>query len=147
VKQDPALVTKAPKIKKEFGLIDWTKPADYIERFVRAMQPWPTAYTFLHRPGKEPMRVIVNCVQVVANFITEAKYPIPGRIHTGMRVLPHHGPLIELAKGLVVWAGNQSVVIVSELQPAGKKRMTSGEFLRGHDVVLPDVRFGPEVLS
>ena len=60
VKQDPALVTKAPKIKKEFGLIDWTKPADYIVRFVRAMQPWPTAYTFLHRPGKEPMRVIVN---------------------------------------------------------------------------------------
>ena len=60
VKQDPALVTKAPKIKKEFGLIDWTKPAEYIERFVRAMQPWPTAYTFLHRPGKEPMRVIVN---------------------------------------------------------------------------------------
>ena len=60
VKQDPALVTKAPKIKKEFGLIDWTKPADYIERFVRAMQPWPTAYTFLHRPGKESMRVIVS---------------------------------------------------------------------------------------
>src|SRR3954470_3580386 len=59
-KQDPALVTKAPKIKKDFGLIDWTKPADYIERFVRAMQPWPTAYTFLHRPGKEPMRLIVN---------------------------------------------------------------------------------------
>ena len=50
-KQDPALVTKAPKIKKEFGLIDWTKPADYIERFVRAMQPWPTAYTFHHRPA------------------------------------------------------------------------------------------------
>ena len=24
------------------------------------MQPWPTAYTFFHRPGKEPMRVIVN---------------------------------------------------------------------------------------
>lgn len=52
LKQDPALVTKAPKIKKEFGLIDWTKPADSICRHVRAMQPWPTAYTFLHRPGK-----------------------------------------------------------------------------------------------
>ena len=34
VKQDPALVTKAPKIKKEFGLIDWTKPA--VHRAVRA---------------------------------------------------------------------------------------------------------------
>src|SRR5437764_7724323 len=65
VKQDPALVTKAPKIKKEFGLIDWSKPAKYIARFVRAMQPWPTAYTFVHRPGKEPMRVIVTDVCVV----------------------------------------------------------------------------------
>ena len=53
-------MTKAPKIKKEFGLIDWSKPAGYICRFVRAMQPWPTAYTFLHRPGKEPMRVIIH---------------------------------------------------------------------------------------
>ncbi len=71
-KQDPALVTKAPKIKKEFGLIDWTKPAEYIERFVRAMQPWPTAYTFLHRPGKEPMRVIVN-KRSPADGITECR--------------------------------------------------------------------------
>ncbi|MFO0823006.1 MAG: hypothetical protein U0792_07785 [Gemmataceae bacterium] len=46
-------MTKAPKIKKEFGLIDWTKPAEYIERFVRAMQPWPTAYVPAS-PGKPP---------------------------------------------------------------------------------------------
>src|SRR5262249_47230682 len=46
VKQDPALVTKAPKIKKEFGLIDWSQEARYIARHIRAMQPWPTAYTF-----------------------------------------------------------------------------------------------------
>jgi hypothetical protein len=36
---------------------------------------------------------------------------------------------------------------VTELQPAGKKRMSAEEFLRGHDVLLPKVQFGPEVLS
>ena len=60
--QDPALVTKAPKFTKESGLIDWTEPAEVIARKVRAFQPWPTAYTFLHRPGKPPLRVIVNRV-------------------------------------------------------------------------------------
>src|SRR5829696_3226395 len=58
-KQDPALVTKAPKLTKEMGLIDWSQPADRVCRQIRAMQPWPTAYTYLHRAGKPPMRVIV----------------------------------------------------------------------------------------
>ena len=147
VKQDPALVTKAPKIRKEFGLIDWTKPAETIERFVRAVQPWPTAYTFLHRPGKEPMRVIVNRAHVLAKFTREINYPTPGRIHPGIRLIPFGGPMIELFSGLVVWGGQSTLVAVTELQPAGKKRMSAEEFLRGHDVLLPDVRFGPEVLS
>src|SRR5262249_29039285 len=58
-KQDPKLVTKAPKLTKEMGLIDWSKPADLICRQVRAMQPWPTAYTYLHRAGKPAVRVLI----------------------------------------------------------------------------------------
>jgi methionyl-tRNA formyltransferase len=135
VKQDPTLVTKAPKIKKEFGLIDWTKPADYIERFVRAMQPWPTAYTFLHRPGKESMRVIVN--------------------RTGRAVAvawgPHQPPAGSLRQEffdcrLVALCGSCEFVEILELQPAGKKKMTAEEFLRGYRIV-EGMRFGPEVLS
>ncbi|QDU22530.1 methionyl-tRNA formyltransferase [Urbifossiella limnaea] len=135
-KQDAALVTKAPKIKKEFGLIDWSKPAAEVERHVRAMQPWPTAYTFLHRPGKEPMRVIVS------------------RIGEGCSVPPERvaeiGAAIDfVGGGLGVKCGNPDdlfVLPVLELQPAGKKRMTAAEFLRGHPIV-PGMRFGPEVLS
>jgi methionyl-tRNA formyltransferase len=138
-KQDPALVTKAPKIKKEFGLIDWTKPADYIERFVRAMQPWPTAYTFLHRPGKEPMRVIV----AAANEFPVRYDPaaLPGRVFAESR----------FPKSLFVVAGRvndeeRSVFEITELQPAGKKKMTAEEFLRGYPIV-EEMRFGPEVLA
>jgi methionyl-tRNA formyltransferase len=147
-KQDPTGVTKAPKIKKEQGLIDWNKPAEAICNHVRAMQPWPTAYTFLHRPGKEPMRVIVTKAQVVATFATPITPPTPGRIHSGIRVVPDGGPLIELSRGLVVWAGKQTVVAVTEVQPAGKKKMTADEFLRGYPVTPTDTfSFGPEVLS
>ena len=135
VKQNPALVTKAPKIKKEFGLIDWTKPADYIERFVRAMQPWPTAYTFLHRPGKEPMRVIVTKV-FISHDMPVAGEP-PGTAFYG-------DPSQEFL--LQVNTGDRYTISVQELQPAGKKKMSFAEFLRGYPIV-EGTRFGPEVVS
>src|SRR5205814_7132482 len=60
VKQDKSQVTKAPKLTKEHGLIDWTRPAAAVCNQVRAMHPWPTAYTFLHRLGQPAQRVILN---------------------------------------------------------------------------------------
>jgi methionyl-tRNA formyltransferase len=133
-KQDPGLVTKAPKIKKEFGLIDWTKPADYIERFVRAMQPWPTAYTFLHREGKPPIRVIITRAEPSERG-SEFKQP-PGAI---MCEIPAR-ERVEVAA-----AQGGPFINVLELQIAGKKRMSAAEFNRGY--VMSGVRFGPEVLA
>ncbi len=143
VKQDPALVTKAPKIKKEFGLIDWTKPADYIERFVRAMQPWPTAYTFFHRPGKEPMRVILNKANdhLAIGMPSFEPSPPPGKL-VGNLPFGTEGKTLPLT----VYCGTWQLLIVDEVQPAGKKKMTAEEFLRGYPIV-EGMRFGPEVLS
>ncbi|MBX9583046.1 MAG: methionyl-tRNA formyltransferase [Gemmataceae bacterium] len=133
-KQDPALVTKAPKIKKEFGLIDWSKPAEVTERHVRAMQPWPTAYTFLHRPGKEPMRVIITKVD-----------PNWGVACTSFLPHPPEGLMMGDPGGIGVIVGGGQFVVIQEVQPAGKKRMTAQEFLRGH--AAEGMRFGPEVLA
>ena len=112
-KQDPALVTKAPKLTKEMGLIDWSQPAERIANHVRAMQPWPTAYTFFHRPGKEPMRVIINRTGTAnpASYDLEASVGelfdfVGGGL--GVRVaMPPRGDILEIL----------------ELQPAGKKRL------------------------
>jgi methionyl-tRNA formyltransferase len=139
-KQDPALVTKAPKIKKEFGLIDWSNGNEIICRHIRAMQPWPTAYTFLHRPGKQPMRVIVN---LAGEFPVRCEKDfLPGQLFTD--------PLGYFPKSLFVAAGfadrgqTRSVIEIEDLQPAGKKRMAAEEFLRGYPIV-EGMRFGPEV--
>jgi methionyl-tRNA formyltransferase len=126
-KQDPKLVTKAPKLTKEMGLIDWEKPADFICRQVRALQPWPTAYTFLHRAGKPPVRVIINKAAFDGSALWVGG---PGRVWAGQPRL-----LVQTAAGFVD---------VLELQPAGKKRMTATEFLRGHPVAEGD-HFGPDV--
>ena len=133
VKQDPALVTKAPKIKKEFGLIDWTKPADYIERFVRAMQPWPTAYTFLYRPGKGPMRVIICRTGQIGRVKGMNAGPPPGTLRD------EGYPMV-----LVECGPDRSLLEILELQPAGKKKMTADEFLRGYPIV-EGMGFGSEV--
>jgi methionyl-tRNA formyltransferase len=129
-KQDPSQMTKAPKLTKEMGLIDWTQAAERVCRQVRAMQPWPTAYTYLHRAGKEPLRVIVtNCGDVVA-FTSGPKRPAPG---TWGQFDCQFG----------VFTGYNRFVSILELQPAGKKRMTTEEFLRGYPLQEGD-RFGPE---
>lgn len=158
-KQDPALVTKAPKLTKEMGLIDWSKPAEQVCRQVRAMQPWPTAYTYLHRAGKEPMRVMVNRAVVpvgqpvqdtsgmlVGHFVPSINGPT-GSLNSELPG-PQHlmGGFIPAIPGLFTKAGNGQAVQVLELQPADKKRMTAEEFLRGHPLNEGD-RFGPVSLA
>ena len=114
---------------------EWGKDAyEYIERIVRAMQPWPTSYTFLHRPGKEPMRVIVNRVKD------------GGIACTSFLPQPPEGLILRLQGEFQSVAGNGTLLQLDELQPAGKKKMTAEEFLRGYPIV-EGMRFGPEVLS
>ncbi len=129
VKQDRSLVTKAPKLTKDHGAIDWSRPAEVVCNHVRAMQPWPTAYTFLHREGQPPIRLIV-CKAVAAGTSGTTTEP-PGTLLGGD------------GHGLYVAAGGGTKVKVLELQPAGKKRMSAVEFLRGHPP-RPGQRFGPE---
>jgi methionyl-tRNA formyltransferase len=128
VKQDPTQVTKAPKMTKEHGAIDWRRTAAEVCNHVRAMQPWPTPYTFWHRPGQQPVRVIV----------------LKGMARTGAEAAAAGTILVQsdLSK-LSVVAGDGGIVDITELQPAGKKRMNAAEFLRGRRP-QPGDRLGPE---
>jgi methionyl-tRNA formyltransferase len=128
--QDKSQVTKAPKLKKEHGVIDWSRPAAQVCNQVRAMQPWPTAYTFWHRQGQAPVRLIVARTGVSEE--------------TGERLAP--GSILvkpEAGARLLVAAGGGTVVEVLELQPAGKKRMAAADFLRGRRPQAGD-RLGSE---
>src|SRR5262249_35809073 len=110
------------------GLIDWTRSAEQICNQIRAMQPWPTAYTFFHGENKPPVRILVTkATTMLANDHEAVAMP---------------GHPTQLSK-LVVRAGDRSVVEIVELQPAGKKRMSAEEFLRGHPIRVSDF-FGPE---
>ena len=65
-KQDRKLATKAPRLKKSDGQIDWTRSATEISNQIRAFQPWPGSYTNWHSEKlKQPMRLIIHLVKVL----------------------------------------------------------------------------------
>jgi methionyl-tRNA formyltransferase len=128
VPQTEALATRAPKLTKQMGAIDWTKSAAQVDWQVRAMQPWPNPYTFLHAAGKPPQRLLILAVRSVNESHNDVA---PGT------------PLTIDKDRLVVQTG-QGALEVLRIQPEGKRPMTIAEFLRGR-VVTPNDKFGPEI--
>jgi methionyl-tRNA formyltransferase len=131
IPQDKSQVTKAPKLTKEHGQIDWGRQARQVCNHIRAMQPWPTAYTFLHRPGHPPQRLIITRAAAL-------DVQAPPNLAPGAAVVRPETP-----QRLLVASGDRGLVEILELQPAGKRRMAAVEFLRGHRL-QPGDRFGPE---
>ncbi|HLN29292.1 MAG TPA: methionyl-tRNA formyltransferase [Gemmataceae bacterium] len=131
LKQDTAQATRAPKLSKEHGLIDWSRHGRDVRNQIRAMQPWPTAYTYWHRQGQQPIRLIIHKAGWEENHAQGSVSP--GQVN----------PRSQDPGRLFIAAGSGTNVEILELQPAGKKRMLAAEFLRGHRP-QPGDRFGPE---
>jgi methionyl-tRNA formyltransferase len=120
--QDSAQATKAPRLRKELGAIDWTRSAVAIKDQIRALQPWPKSFTFWQREGAEPIRLIVERVH-----LEPEQQGAPGTV------------LLAAGEALVIATGAGALVI-EQVQPAGKRAMSAGEFLRGNPI-RPGDRF------
>lgn len=110
VPQDDALATYAKKIDRAATRIDWTGPATTVARVVRAYDPRPGAFATLD--GQE---VKLFGARVVA----DAPAGEPGTVLDG------------IAGGGLVIASGQGAVRISQVQPAGKRRMNADDWLRG----------------
>ena len=107
IPQNNALATYASKLKREDGKIDWTNPADAIERKIRAFDPWPGA--FMKFDGRN-LKVFSAAI-------------------LALRGTP--GEILQSEKELVIAAG-EGALSLGQVQLEGKRRMTAAEFLRGH---------------
>ncbi|HEX2268399.1 MAG TPA: methionyl-tRNA formyltransferase [Pyrinomonadaceae bacterium] len=114
--------TFAPILKKEDGLIDWSRSAIEIERCVRGFQPWPNAYTSFNSKGLTIWR---------AQSVSSAIPAVPGE------VIAAHGD------DLIVKCGWDTALRAIEVQLEGRKRMGARDFLNGVHVKVGD-RFGRE---
>ncbi len=121
IPQDPRLASKAPRLKKTDGLIDWRRPAIAIKNQVRAMDPWPRACTFWFRDKSGPLRLILARVQALETGFEPAE---PGTI-------------VHVRERLVVAAGAAFVELL-QIQPEGKRLMSAEEFLRGYRLRVGD---------
>ena len=120
IKQDHSQATFAPLLKKEDGRIDWTKKAVEIDRKIRAFTPWPSAFSFL---GQKRIKVIKGKSQDDKSHDFS-----PGEI-------------IAVDKtGIQVCCGQNSIYLVEELQPEGKKAMNAHAFSLGAHLI-PGTKF------
>jgi methionyl-tRNA formyltransferase len=110
ISQDNALATYAPKLTRDNGKIDWSEPAEIIERKIRAFNPWPGAFTEIASPGVRKLKIF-----------SAAIVDLSGK----------PGEFLRSDKELVIAAGKNALSL-GEVQPEGKRRMSAGEFLRGH---------------
>jgi methionyl-tRNA formyltransferase len=105
-KQDNAQATLAPLLKKEDGLIDWTRPAWDIHNQVRGLQPWPGAHTTFRG---QPLQ------------IWKTKLLASGSATSGSLIS---------VKPLIVSCGSSGLELV-EVQQQGRKRMSGVDFANG----------------
>lgn len=119
VPQNPGEATRAPKLKKESGFMDWREPLDLLERKSRAFQPWPLAHTEL-MTAKGLIRV--NVLKLIRPPGEWTKSD-PGTILAA-----------DTHRGLVIQAGDAPARLVC-IQPQGKKSMNDVDFLRGTKVI------------
>ncbi len=110
IPQNDVEATYAPKLKKQDGLIQWNRSAMEIRNLVRGFEPWPGAFTFLNSK-----RIRVCRVEICQG---EPK-DIPGTIAR----ISDYGVEVGTSEGRV---------LITELQPEGKKRMPVKNFLQGN---------------
>lgn len=110
-RQDTSKVTYAPLLKKEDGLIDWSKSAEEIFNLVRGLNPWPSSYTYLQ--GK---MFKIHKAQITQDVGSKAS---PGEI-------------IKIDKNTLIVATGKGDLNMLEVQIEGKKKMSIKDFLQGH---------------
>lgn len=111
--------TYAPMLRKEMGLIDWSKSSKCIIDLIRGLSPWPSAYTYY--------KDIIIKIWKAENY---------KKVYENNSL----GEIVEVIKekGIVVKTGDGSLLI-KEIQVPNGKRMSVCDYLRGHDIDINTV--------
>lgn len=112
--------TFAPMLKKEHGLIDWSRSALEIERCIRGFQPWPNAYTSFNSRGLTIWR---------AQPVSSVSDAVAGQV------------IAAQGDDLIVQCGEQTALRLIEVQPEARKRIGVRDFINGMRLKVGD-RFG-----
>ena len=111
-KQDDSLSNYAKMLDKQLGCIDFSKSAEEIERLIRGLNPWPSAFTGLDGKTLKIWAATVIDKEADGEF----------------------GEKVELTKAEILVKTGEGLLQLNEVQLEGKKRMETDAFLRGYPV-------------
>jgi len=128
VPQDESGASYTTKLKSHDGLIDWSQAAPKIHNLVRGMNPWPGAYTEVHgsglRAGGRGNRQVLK-IWKTGKIVTSYQLPVTSY---------QPGQIVDVTKESMVVACGKGRIEILEVQPANRRVMTAGEYLRGRRV-------------
>ena len=116
VRQDDSLATYAPKLQKKDGEIDWHKSAWEVHNHIRAMFPWPGAFTILDPEGSKPVRLLI----------------FPGQVGEDLQEPVRPGKLVKITEDALAFACKDRLYHTPCVQPAGRKKMDAKAFKCGY---------------
>ncbi|MEW6609356.1 MAG: methionyl-tRNA formyltransferase [bacterium] len=111
IKQDTSQVSYAPKLNKENGLINWKKTNLEIYNLIRGLNPFPGAHIYYKN----------QLLKVWETAIINEEW-LPGEV---LKILKDKGPVIGTGKGCL---------LIKQIQPANKKRLSGIEFVNGYRI-------------
>lgn len=117
--QPAHLESKAGKVSKEDGQLDWELSAQRIARMIRAYNPWPRVHTIVGTQRGEKRIQIVEAVPIEGNF--------------GDSVVP--GQILPMRRDIFAVACGEGFLKILRLIPEGRKEMAADEFLRGNPLL------------
>lgn len=124
--QEHYKATHTTIIKKQLGEMDWTKSAAELERLVRGLDPWPSAYTYLNGKTLKIWKASVQEKSILQESEEEKA--------SAEEFVREPGTIVKVSKNIIGVQTGQGVLELLEIQLEGKKRMTTDAFLRGFPV-------------
>ncbi|MGB8957105.1 MAG: methionyl-tRNA formyltransferase [Tumebacillaceae bacterium] len=121
--QDESLVTYSPELSRDDERIDWTKDARRLFNQVRGLNSWPVAFTYMDH----------KVMKIWQARIQEEK--------SEPKTTP--GTVVDVIKDAIIVQCGTGTLALTEIQPAGKRRMMVSDYLRGVKLA-PGTRFGEE---
>ncbi len=115
IPQNDAEATYAAKLSREHGEIVWDAASEEIDRKIRAMNPWPSAYTWLSTEDGVKKLKIFAC-------------------SPNTRASGQPGEVLQADKNGILVAAAKGGILLQEIQLEGKRRMSAKDFLLGHPV-------------
>ncbi|MGI6752402.1 MAG: methionyl-tRNA formyltransferase [Anaerovoracaceae bacterium] len=112
IKQNEREATYAPMIYKKDGIVDFRRPAGEIERMIRGLYPWPTAYTFYKGNTMKLLK---------AKVMSYDGNAVPGTI-------------LSVSKEGVLVATGDDALLITVIQMSGKKPLEVAEYIKGNKI-------------